>query len=236
MTTRYVLFDASVEQIAPDEEQTFQSIAASMHHISTIMFERYQHAVRSVHAKTHGVLKGELVVRNDLPRHLAQGVFAVPGVFSVLARYSTTPGDILADSISTPRGLALKILGVPGAKLDGHEGESTQDFVMVNGWRFRSARRRSFSSKCSCWKKNTPTIRTRSNKPSRPPRAAPTPCCMRSARTAARWHRLAIQKPIFWANGFPPCSNPLWRIRGQITRGAGHARDAGAAWQGAEYA
>ncbi|KPC49075.1 catalase family protein [Amantichitinum ursilacus] len=139
MTTRYVLFDASVEQIDPDEEQTFQAIAASMHHISAIMFERYQHAVRSVHAKTHGVVKGEMIVRNDLPRHLAQGVFATPGVYSVLGRYSTTPGDILADSISTPRGFAIKILGVSGAKLDGHEGALTQDFVMVNGLAFSVA-------------------------------------------------------------------------------------------------
>ena len=133
MTTRYVLFDASIEQIDPDEEQTFQAIAATMHNISVKMFERYQHAVRSVHAKTHGVLKGELIVREGLPRHLAQGVFSAPAVYSVLARYSTTPGDILADSISTPRGLAIKIIGVPGPKLDGHEDAMTQDFVMING-------------------------------------------------------------------------------------------------------
>ena len=52
-------------------------------------------------------------------------------------RFSTTPGDILADSVSTPRGLAIKIIGVEDmAMLPEHAGQVTQDFVTVNAKSF----------------------------------------------------------------------------------------------------
>jgi hypothetical protein len=38
--------------------------------------------------------------------------------------------------VSTPRGLALKVIGVPGERLEDSEGATTQDFVMVNGPQF----------------------------------------------------------------------------------------------------
>jgi hypothetical protein len=48
-------------------------------------------------------------------------------------RFSTIPGDILDDSVSTPRGLSVKIIGVKGERLSGSEGDVTQDFLLVNG-------------------------------------------------------------------------------------------------------
>ena len=54
---------------------------------------------------------------------------------SALNQAGTTPEelrDILADSVSTPRGLALKLIDVPGERLPGSEGQVTQDFVMQN--------------------------------------------------------------------------------------------------------
>src|SRR5258708_6928935 len=40
-------------------------------------------------------------------------------------RFSTIPGDILDDSVSTPRGLAIKVIGVEGERLEGSEARST---------------------------------------------------------------------------------------------------------------
>ena len=51
----------------------------------------------------------------------------------MVLRFSTNPGDILDDSISVPRGIAIKVLDVAGERLPGSEGDSTQDFIMVNG-------------------------------------------------------------------------------------------------------
>ena len=96
-------------------------------------WQDYGHSVRSVHAKSHGLLQGELRVVDGLPDTLAQGMFARPGTYPVVLRISTNPGDILDDAVSSPRGLAKKIIGVPGERLPGSEGDATQDFVMVNG-------------------------------------------------------------------------------------------------------
>src|SRR5260221_12167475 len=48
-------------------------------------------------------------------------------------RFSTIPGDILDDSVSTPRGLAIKVIGVEGERLEGSEGGVTQGFGLGNG-------------------------------------------------------------------------------------------------------
>ena len=94
------------------------------------------HAIRSVHAKTHGILEAEVEVFDGLPASLAQGLFAKPAHYRAIMRFSTVPGDILDDSVSTPRGLALKITGVEGVRLPGSEGDTTQDFVMTDGKAF----------------------------------------------------------------------------------------------------
>ena len=50
----------------------------------------------------------------------------------MLLRLSTNAGDILPDVIGLPRGLAMKVLDVPGERLPGSEG-AAQDFIMTNG-------------------------------------------------------------------------------------------------------
>jgi catalase len=132
----YVLYCPSVETHDPDEEKTFDEIRDVMRRISTVLNDRYRHAVRSVHSKSHGLLKGELKAIPNLPESLAQGLFASAQAYPVMMRISTTPGDIMADSVSTPRGLATKVVGVRGEMLPGDEDNSTQDFVFVNAKTF----------------------------------------------------------------------------------------------------
>ncbi|WP_245258640.1 catalase family protein [Methylopila sp. M107] len=69
----------------------------------------------------------------DLPEPLAQGLFSAPGRYAGVMRLSTNPGDVLDDSVSAPRGLALKIVGVEGERLPGSRPDDrAQDFVMAN--------------------------------------------------------------------------------------------------------
>jgi hypothetical protein len=89
--------------------------------------------LRSVHAKAHGLLTATLTIPENLPPTLAQGIFANPGKYPVIMRFSTLPGDLLSDDVSTPRGVAIKIIGVKGDRLPGSEDDITQDFIMVNG-------------------------------------------------------------------------------------------------------
>ena len=88
------------------------------------------------HAKTHGVLKGKLVISAGLPTELAQGLFATPGDYDVLIRLATAPGEYMDDSkISTARGMSIKVLNVPGPKLPGST-DDTQDWVLDTGKEF----------------------------------------------------------------------------------------------------
>jgi hypothetical protein len=137
-------FDPSFEQPEPDEAETIRALVETMRGISETTAKDYGHAVRSVHAKSHGLLQGEMRVLDGLPGPLAQGAFAHPRAYPVVLRFSTNPGDILDDSVSTPRGLALKIIGVEGERLPGSEGAATQDFVMQNAPAFVAATPKKF--------------------------------------------------------------------------------------------
>jgi len=128
-----IRFSPSVERLDPDEAATIKGLIATMRYVNERTFADARHAIRSVHAKTQGILEGYLEVDAGLPIELAQGLFAKPGRYPVVMRFSTVPGDILDDSVSTPRGLAVKIIGVEGERLSGSEGDVTQDFVLVNG-------------------------------------------------------------------------------------------------------
>uniref|UniRef100_UPI0035C97075 hypothetical protein n=1 Tax=uncultured Sphingomonas sp. TaxID=158754 RepID=UPI0035C97075 len=68
----------------------------------------YGTAVRGIHAKGHAIISGTLDVFPGLPPELAQGLFATAGSYEALLRFSTLPGDILDDSISTPRGVGSR--------------------------------------------------------------------------------------------------------------------------------
>ncbi|MES2498069.1 MAG: catalase family protein [Pseudomonadota bacterium] len=132
MTPAPIRYRADIEQIEDDEPEVIAQINEAFDVILERTAEDYGHAVRSVHAKSHGILKGEFEVMAGLPDELAQGLFAKPGKHSAYLRMSTNAGDILPDAISLPRGIAIKVTDVDGERLPGAEG-TTQDFVLVNG-------------------------------------------------------------------------------------------------------
>jgi hypothetical protein len=125
-------YTANVEQPEVDEAQTTRELIETLTKISARVYEDTHHAMRSVHAKSHALLQGTLTIESQLPEELAQGVFASPNTHPVILRFSSTPGDWLKDSVSTPRGLAIKIFDVCGERLPDAAG-LTQDFVFVNG-------------------------------------------------------------------------------------------------------
>src|ERR1700729_2429588 len=122
-----VRFNPSVERPEPDEAETIQGLISAMRYINEKTLADGGHAIRSVHAKSHGLLQGYLEVDAGLPAELAQGLFAKPRRYPVVIRISTIPGDILDDSVSTPRGMAVKVIGVEGERLEGSENDVTQD-------------------------------------------------------------------------------------------------------------
>ncbi len=150
-----VRYDPSVETIAADEQETLAALDDSFRDILETTSQDYGHAVRAVHAKAHGIARGTLTIAADLPPELAQGIFATPGEHEAIFRISTNAGDILDDSISLPRGLALKILDVAGPRLPGSEDATTQDFIMVNAPAFAAADPKAFSKNLKLLSKTT---------------------------------------------------------------------------------
>jgi catalase len=128
----YLKYSPAVEAIAPDENVTFDELSRTMQHITRHMATRYRHAYRPVHAKSHGLLTGTLEVLPNLTEPLSQGLFTAGASYPVIMRFSTNPGDLLADNVSSPRGLAIKVLNVEGHKVANHTGENTQDFACIN--------------------------------------------------------------------------------------------------------
>lgn len=137
-------FEPHFEQIPDDEADTIQQMVDAMRTIADKTYEDSGLGLRCVHAKAHGLLQGRMTVLPGLPDPYAQGAFALPGEYPVILRISKNPGDILADSVSTPRGLAIKIVSVEGDRLEGSEGHRTQDFVMQNAPAFTAPDAKTF--------------------------------------------------------------------------------------------
>ncbi|WP_305968464.1 MULTISPECIES: catalase [unclassified Mameliella] len=86
---------------------------------------------RGQHAKHHALLQGRFRVRSDLPQALAQGVFQPGADHACLVRFSN--GGQQDDRALDVRGMAIKLLGIPGMKLQPGQGHlREQDFVLVD--------------------------------------------------------------------------------------------------------
>ncbi len=133
MQTQYIFYSPSVETVTDEEGQVIDDIIASMRRLSERTREMYGHQVRVSHGKSHGLAVGELTVLDNLPEPLAQGLFVKAASYPVVVRLANVPGEITTDAVNTQRGFAFKVLGVEGPKIAGHEGQTTQDFVLDSG-------------------------------------------------------------------------------------------------------
>jgi hypothetical protein len=144
--TEPLRYQPAYEQTDGDEAQTSAELTEVLSKIQRKVYEDSGRGTRGVHAKSHGLLTGELRVMGGLSPHLAQGLFAEAARFPVVMRLSTIPGDVLDDAVSTPRGMAVKVIGVDGARVPGSEQDRTQDFVLVDGPAFSTPHARKFLS------------------------------------------------------------------------------------------
>jgi len=152
----FVHYDDNVETKTAEEDEVVGQIILLMTRESQTVANRDGKTVRASHAKSNGLLKGELRVLNGLPPALAQGLFSMPRTYPVVVRLAQGPGEVLSDSVSTHRGMAIKVFGVDGPKLDGHEGNSTQDFVLATGPAFPQSGASTFLVAIKGLEKGTP--------------------------------------------------------------------------------
>jgi hypothetical protein len=133
-TTRdFVRYSDDLEQRQPDEDELVKKITDWLHGNNVWAYHKYHHGIRDAHAKSHGILRGELTVYDDLPDQLRQGLFATPATYPVITRLSSTLGAIRSDQLRGVRGLGIKVLGVtgPGPRALAGDDATTQDFILV---------------------------------------------------------------------------------------------------------
>ena len=121
------------EQIPPEEAALTQTIIEDA--IRVVEQHRDNTRVlRDAHAKAHGCVKAEVSVLADLDPALRQGVFSEPGTtWQAWIRLSNGNAYPQFDRARDARGMAIKLLDVPGDKLLSSKATAgNQDFVMFN--------------------------------------------------------------------------------------------------------
>ena len=124
------------EKLFPDEEKYLDSIISS--------FEQQMRELwkpggfeRGGNTKTQGIVRGEFVVRDDLPLEFRHGIYAKGRSFPAWVRFSG-PGPYITPDIDDVgfMSISIKLMGVPGPKLMEEEkftldmfGVSTPTFV-----------------------------------------------------------------------------------------------------------
>jgi len=124
------------EKPLPDEEIFLDSI------IST--FDKQMRKLwkpggfeRGGNTKTHGIVRGEFIVHDNLPKELRHGIYAQPHTYRAWVRFSG-PGPYITPDIDDVgfMSISIKLMGVPGPKLMDDEkftldmfGVSTPTFV-----------------------------------------------------------------------------------------------------------
>jgi len=124
------------EKLLPDEGIFLDSIISS--------FDKQMRKLwkpggfeRGGNTKTHGIVRGEFIVHNNLPKELRHGIYADSRTYRAWVRFSG-PGPYITPDIDDVgfMSISIKLMGVPGPKLMDDEkftldmfGVSTPTFV-----------------------------------------------------------------------------------------------------------
>ncbi|KAL6718167.1 hypothetical protein ACLMJK_004255 [Lecanora helva] len=127
---KYIHWQAEgVEKIPPNEAEDIQAVADQINAIQKAQYNMHRHCYTGTHARTQGIVKGRLLVEDDLPKHLKQSMFEKAGEYQVVCRYSSEPGDPgLDDRIPQPRGFAMKVFDVSGEMFDSTKTSQDIEF------------------------------------------------------------------------------------------------------------
>ena len=119
------------EQPPPDEQLFVDSLVDSLKQSLRRSYTGSQ-TRRDAHPKMHGCVKARFIIEDNLADELRVGLFAEPRSYDAWLRFSNASAELQPDEKPDLRGAALKLMGVPGAKLiDGEEHCTTHDFLLV---------------------------------------------------------------------------------------------------------
>jgi len=88
---------------------------------------------RDVHVKGHAAVRAEFTVESDLSPDLRVGLFREPRTYPGWIRFSNASHFPAPDIKGDIRGMAVKLMGVPGKKLlPGYENDQSHDLVFLS--------------------------------------------------------------------------------------------------------
>lgn len=118
------------EKLQPGEEEALDSVIDTL---SQYVLRKYRPGEfeRFGNTKTHGLVRAEVTIRDELPAELRQGIFREPRTYPAWVRFSgpgpDSPPDIEDVGFMS---MSIKLMGVPGPKLLDDE-KYTQDLTGV---------------------------------------------------------------------------------------------------------
>lgn len=120
------------EQIAAGEQQFIDNLAQRL---KAKIVADYPNGVmrRDAHPRMHGLVKAQFEVESNLAPELQIGIFKTAANLPAWIRFSNQNATMQDDIKPDIRGMAIKLMGVPGTKLLEHELDApTQDFIVIS--------------------------------------------------------------------------------------------------------
>jgi len=121
------------EIVAADEKERFAGYAAEVAAIQKARAAKDGGVTRGFHPKMLAGVRAELEVLDGLPEHARHGLFAKPKKYDAWVRFSNGSIRVQDDRKGDVRGMAVKVLGVPGKKVIAALADAqTQDLSMIH--------------------------------------------------------------------------------------------------------
>jgi hypothetical protein len=119
------------ERTIPDEEAWVDSIISSFEKQMRLLWKPGGFE-RGGNTKTHGIVRADFTVHDNLPSELRHGIYAEPRTYRAWVRFSG-PGPYITPDIQDVgfMSMSIKLMGVPGPKLMEEE-KFTQDMTGVS--------------------------------------------------------------------------------------------------------
>ncbi|HYQ43571.1 MAG TPA: Dyp-type peroxidase [Polyangiaceae bacterium] len=121
----------ALEEVAPDEQLHIDNLIDTLRNKMQRDYAGGR-TLRDAHPKMHGCVRARFTVEPPLDPALSVGLFREARTYKAWVRFSNQNGTPAPDARKDIRGVALKLLDVPGKKLlDGNEDCTTHDFILA---------------------------------------------------------------------------------------------------------
>ena len=116
----------------PGEEKTANQIVEILK-LQMLRLDKNKKMQRQIHPKMNGCVKAEFIIEKNLPSELKIGIFKDETSYPAWIRFSNGNTKPLPDYKKDVRGFAIKIMNVPGEKIELEGGKGiNQDFILMN--------------------------------------------------------------------------------------------------------